>query len=205
MVQNRAFSYDAENELRRATFDSPEEAATLSKIPGRPSPDGSAWVDRREKDRAGQENLASRGRAAQAVGWETRARGGLRERPHRPAAAWWLSPARALEPQPDGSLLLHRLGKKWFGSATVKIHLSNLRLKGCGFHPAADGSAFALAHGSELALYRSEDGKSPAHFALEVPRRPDEPAVVACWVAPQGREFLVILQSGHWQHWKINV
>ncbi len=114
----------------------------------------------------------------------------------------FLSPKRCILPRSDGGLLMLRLDKKLF-HRDVTLDTGTVHLTTMGFHTSSDGSAFALSQGAELRVYRSEDGKLLGHFALEIPRREDEPAVVACWLGPEGHDIAVLLQSATVQRWRL--
>jgi len=97
--------------------------------------------------------------------------------------------------------MLLRLDKKLFHTE-VPLDTASIRVTDMGLYVSSDGSVFGLSHGAELRVFRSDDGVMLGHFVLEVPQREKEPAVVGCWLAPQGRELAVMLQSGTLQRWR---
>jgi hypothetical protein len=202
VVGSQAFLLDTGKQLVRYSFQNPGEKETLWSHSGIPSPGANAYViyehvpDPKKKLAKLHIYLLDpdTGKRTEAACVEAPL-----EMKNPPL---YLNRNRLLLPTPDGGLMLLRLDKKLF-HPQVPLELSGIRLTGMTFFASVDGTAFAIALGAELRLFRSDDGKALARLVLEVPRREHQPAVVACRIAPHAKELILVLQSATIQHWTL--
>lgn len=202
VVTSEAFLIDTGSQLVRYSFQNPGEKEVLWPHSGLPSPDATAFViyehvpDPKKKQAKLHLYLLdpNTGKRTEVACVEAPL-----EMKNPPL---YLNRNRLLLPTPDGGLLLLRLDKKLF-HPQVPLELGGIRLTGMTFFASEDGTAFAIALGAELRLFRSDDGKAIARLVLEVPRRERQPAVVACRIAPHAKEITLVLQSATFQHWAL--
>jgi len=202
LVGESTFTIDYAGNLYRFPFDNLAQPVSVWQGTSAPAPDGTGYVV--------YETISDEKKKSSKLGiFQLNPRTGEKTplaTVDAPADAQayplFINPKRCLLPRKEGGLMLLRLDKKLFHRDST-LDTGTIRVTTMGFHVAADASVFALSHGAELRVYRTDDGKLLGDFVLEVPRREKEPAVVGCWLGSGGKEIAVMLQSGTLQRWKM--
>lgn len=202
VVASQAFLLDTGKQLVRYSFQNPADKKVVWPYSGIPSPDATSYVIY-EHVPDPKKKLAKLHIFMIHPDNRQRTEVACVEAPlEMKNPPLYLNRNRLLLPTPNGGLMLLRLDKKLF-HPQVPLELGGIRLTGMTFFASVDGTAFAIALGAELRLFRSDDGKALARLVLEVPQREREPAVVACRIAPHVTELILVLQSATIQHWTL--